>query len=227
MQRRLLLKSGGLALFAASAGALPSFLARSVQAAPQPGTFERQKVLVTMFQRFGMDGLMAATPYGDQRLAQLEAELDAALAGLGRAACAHRFGRPVRPASVARAAAAAVSRGQSRDRSCRGLAAQHALAHRGAAVVGVGHARQSQYTDGWLNRALGATATPRDLPLRAVSMTRDRPRISTGASRGRDADIQRARADARSLTGRAPSAVETLKALYRQCRQRGAARCRR
>src|SRR5690606_39726915 len=51
MQRRLLLKSGGFALFAASAGALPAFLGRGAQAVTRRG---RPKVLVTVFQRFGM-----------------------------------------------------------------------------------------------------------------------------------------------------------------------------
>ncbi|HWM93664.1 MAG TPA: DUF1501 domain-containing protein [Thermoanaerobaculia bacterium] len=53
--RRVFLKAGGVALFALGAG--PQFLTRAALAAQG-----RRKVLVTIFQRGAMDGLMAVTP---------------------------------------------------------------------------------------------------------------------------------------------------------------------
>ena len=54
--RRVFLKAGGIALFTLGAG--PRFLARTALASQQP----RRKVLVTVFQRGAMDGLMAVPP---------------------------------------------------------------------------------------------------------------------------------------------------------------------
>jgi uncharacterized protein (DUF1501 family) len=69
--RRLFLKGGGLAMLSlgfGSLGAGPLFLQRAALAAPGPGAFHRRKVLVTIFQRGAMDGLMAVTPLDDAAL---------------------------------------------------------------------------------------------------------------------------------------------------------------
>lgn len=58
LTRRLFLKAGGVALFALGAG--PQFLTRTALAAQG-----RRKVLVTIFQRGAMDGLMAVTPLSE------------------------------------------------------------------------------------------------------------------------------------------------------------------
>lgn len=57
LTRRVVLKSGGLALLSAAAG--PSFLDRLALAAPDLG---RGKILVSIFLRGAMDGLMAVPP---------------------------------------------------------------------------------------------------------------------------------------------------------------------
>ncbi len=62
LTRRVLLKSGGLALL--SIGAVPRFLDRLVHAAPAA---PRAKVLVSIFLRGAMDGLMAVPPLGQER----------------------------------------------------------------------------------------------------------------------------------------------------------------
>ncbi|HBL30607.1 MAG TPA: hypothetical protein DD490_27545, partial [Acidobacteria bacterium] len=59
--RRLFLKAGGLALFTLGAG--PRFLTRAALAS-EGGARPRRKVLVTVFQRGAMDGLMAVPPLG-------------------------------------------------------------------------------------------------------------------------------------------------------------------
>ncbi len=73
--RRAFLKSGGLALFTAGVtGPGPLFLARAVQAA-EVAPLHRRKVLVAIFQRGAMDGLMAVSPLGDSHLGKLRPRL--------------------------------------------------------------------------------------------------------------------------------------------------------
>ena len=72
--RRAFMKSGGLALFSVSIGGTPLFLNRVANAALNPG-LNRRKVLVTIFQRGAMDGLMAVTPFNDSMLPKLRPRL--------------------------------------------------------------------------------------------------------------------------------------------------------
>lgn len=65
--RRGFLKAGGLALVSIGVGGTPLFLTRAARAAT-PGAYGKRKVLVTIFQRGAMDGLMAVTPYTDPLL---------------------------------------------------------------------------------------------------------------------------------------------------------------
>lgn len=66
LTRRVFLKGGGLTLLAFGAG--PTFLHRAaLAAAPRPSR-GRRKVLVTIFQRGAMDGLMAVSPVSDAAL---------------------------------------------------------------------------------------------------------------------------------------------------------------
>ena len=60
--RRIFLKNSGLALV--GMGAVPSFVFRTVLAAP--GDERRKKVLITVFQRGGMDGLNTVVPFGEK-----------------------------------------------------------------------------------------------------------------------------------------------------------------
>jgi len=60
--RRIFLKNSGLALV--GMGAVPSFVFRTVLAAP--GDDRRKKVLITVFQRGGMDGLNTVVPFGEK-----------------------------------------------------------------------------------------------------------------------------------------------------------------
>ncbi len=74
--RRALLKAGGVTLFTAGiSGSGPSFLTRTALAASEPGSLQRRKVLVTIFQRGAMDGLMAVTPLDEPRLKKLRPRL--------------------------------------------------------------------------------------------------------------------------------------------------------
>ena len=69
--RRVFLKAGGVALFTLGSG--PQFLTRAALAAQAPKG--RRKVLVTIFQRGAMDGLMAVTPVDETVLRSLRPRL--------------------------------------------------------------------------------------------------------------------------------------------------------
>ncbi len=65
LTRRVLLESGGLAMLSLAAG--PRFLDRLLLAAPDTRHASRQKVLVSIFLRGAMDGLMAVPPLAEER----------------------------------------------------------------------------------------------------------------------------------------------------------------
>ncbi len=68
--RRAFLKAGGLAVLASSIGGLPPFLAKAA-AATRKLSSTRQKVLVAIFQRGAMDGLMAVPLFTDPMYTKL------------------------------------------------------------------------------------------------------------------------------------------------------------
>ena len=68
ISRRGFLKAGGLALFGIGLGGIPGFLADAVASTVTPSLFKKRKILVCIFQRGAMDGLMAVTPFTDQHL---------------------------------------------------------------------------------------------------------------------------------------------------------------
>jgi uncharacterized protein (DUF1501 family) len=178
--RRALLRSGGLALLAFGTGGVPSFLSAAARAATTPATFERQKTLVVIFQRGGMDGLMAVTPYADATLARLRPNLMLPAPASGKEHALleldGRFGlhpalAPLMP--MFRDGRLAVVHGAgSADNTRSHLDATHAW------ECGVPGDRG--LASGWLNRALTAATTPREVPVRAVTMTRARSRATYG-----------------------------------------------
>jgi uncharacterized protein (DUF1501 family) len=66
--RRGFLKSGALALFATGIGGVPTFIARAANNDKILSPYKRKKILVCIFQRGAMDGLMAVTPFTDTYL---------------------------------------------------------------------------------------------------------------------------------------------------------------
>jgi uncharacterized protein (DUF1501 family) len=67
--RRGFLKSGGLALFGISLmGGIPSFIAEAAASTKNIGPYKKKKIMVCIFQRGAMDGLMAVTPFTDTYL---------------------------------------------------------------------------------------------------------------------------------------------------------------
>ena len=68
VDRRAFMKSGAMALFAAGLGGVPSFIARAADSRKILAPYKKNKVLVCIFQRGAMDGLMAVSPYTDPQL---------------------------------------------------------------------------------------------------------------------------------------------------------------
>ncbi len=66
--RRGFIKAGGLALFGIGLGGIPSFVIDAVAGTRPLALFKKKKILVCIFQRGAMDGLMAVTPFTDDYL---------------------------------------------------------------------------------------------------------------------------------------------------------------
>jgi uncharacterized protein (DUF1501 family) len=76
VSRRGFLKSGGIALFGVGLmGGIPSFMAEAAASEKRGRLYKRKKVLVCIFQRGAMDGLMAVTPFEDTYLKEARPNL--------------------------------------------------------------------------------------------------------------------------------------------------------
>lgn len=176
--RRGFLKSGGLALFGIGVGGVPTFLARAAGSSKILQPYKRNKILVCIFQRGAMDGLMAVTPFEDPFL---------------------KAARPTLFMSAAKSAGGQLIDLDGRFGLHPSLSAFEPLFRdkRLAIVHGIGspnntrsHFDAQDYMEsgtpfnkgtgsGWLNRAvglLGHDATP----FRAVSLTSSMPRSFYG-----------------------------------------------
>lgn len=68
ISRKAFLKAGGLTLFGIGIGGIPAFMTQAANLVQEPALFKRRKILVSIFQRGAMDGLMAVSPFNDQFL---------------------------------------------------------------------------------------------------------------------------------------------------------------
>ena len=66
--RKAFLKQAGLALFSIGVGGVPTFLAKAASSDKLLRPYKKNKILVFIFQRGAMDGLMAVTPFTDRFL---------------------------------------------------------------------------------------------------------------------------------------------------------------
>jgi len=163
MNRRIFVKTSGLALF--GTGAVPGWLARAAE-----GQKRRKKVLVNIFQRGAMDGLQAVVPYGDARYKTLRPTLaiDDSL-NLDGFFGLHPALAPLKPIWDAKQLAIIEAVG-SPDPTRSHFDAQDYMES--------GTPGRKATRDGWLNRALPAGPGS---PLRAVSVGPDLPRMLRGA----------------------------------------------
>ncbi|MEJ7739882.1 MAG: DUF1501 domain-containing protein [Chitinophagaceae bacterium] len=176
--RKGFIKSGGLALFGIGLGGVPQFLARAANGVKPAGLFRKNKILVCIFQRGAMDGLMAVTPFTDEYLRKARPNLFMSAAKAGAPSLIDLDGRFGLHPSM---------------RSFETLFREKRL----AIVHGIGSPNNSRShfdaqdymesgtpfnkgtSSGWLNRAvglLGHEATP----FRAVSLTSSLPRSFYG-----------------------------------------------
>ena len=66
--RRCFLKGAGLALFGVGVGGVPTFIVKAANSFKNIGLYKKSKILICVFQRGAMDGLMAVTPFTDNFL---------------------------------------------------------------------------------------------------------------------------------------------------------------
>ena len=66
--RRAFIKSGAIAAFGITIGGVPSFVAKAAAAFKHREVYKKNNILICIFQRGAMDGLMAVTPYKDEFL---------------------------------------------------------------------------------------------------------------------------------------------------------------
>ncbi len=207
LSRRTLLKSGAMALFGAAAGPLPIFMPSAIA----QGRAARPKVLVTIFQRFGMDGLLAVAPYADQRLAALRPTMMLSAPGSGKADARLDLGEgyglhptlaPLLP--FYRDGRLAVIQAAGSPHNTRSHTEAQLWWESGAP----GDRAQR---DGWLNRVMTATGNTQAALLPAVAVGDQRPRIFYG-----DRAVTTVKdLDALKLSGAAQRAqLEKLQALY-------------
>ncbi|HXD31563.1 MAG TPA: DUF1501 domain-containing protein [Pyrinomonadaceae bacterium] len=182
MNRRFFIKSGGIAL--ASIGtslAAPSFIERTVWGETRERiTGGRRKTLIAIFQRGAVDGLNMVVPYGERnyydlrptiaipkpQAGNIEAALDLdGFFGLHPAMTAFKPLWDSKRLAIVEAAG-------SPDNTRSHFDAQDYME---SATPGV-----KSTTDGWLNRYLQSKADPENSLFRAVSMTRQMPRVLQG-----------------------------------------------
>jgi uncharacterized protein (DUF1501 family) len=181
MNRRLFLKTGGIALFSLGMGAGPGFLTRAAMAAQGTGstTSRKRKILVTIFQRGAMDGLAAVPPIDDSTLRTLRprlalsgarAEGDQALLDLGTGFGLHPAFEPLMPLWKDKRLGIVHAVG-SPDPTRSHFDAQD--------FMETGTPGRKGTPSGWLNRAVGLTGHEGS-PFRAVAMTASLPRSLYG-----------------------------------------------
>jgi uncharacterized protein (DUF1501 family) len=178
MDRRFFLKTSGIGL--ASFGlmaAAPDFL-RQFASAQSKNAFEKKKVLVTIFQCGAVDGLNVIVPHGDAEYYDLRPSIAVPQPGRTDGAIdldghfgLHPSMRPLERFWRSKQFAVIHAAG-SPDNTRSHFDAQDYMESGTPGVKGT--------RDGWLNRALQATAGKEESPFRAVSMTQSLPRALYG-----------------------------------------------
>jgi uncharacterized protein (DUF1501 family) len=177
--RRVFLKAGGLALFGMGVGGVPAFIARAANSTKIIGPYKKNKILVCIFQRGAMDGLMAVTPFNDDYLKNARPTLfmSAAKTGTGTPLIDldGRFGlHPAMNAfeSLFRDKRLAIVHGIGSPNNTRShFDAQDYMESGTPFNKGTG--------SGWLNRAIGLLGHDAT-PFQAVSLTSSMPRSFYG-----------------------------------------------
>lgn len=182
VSRRGFIKAGGLALFGIGLGGIPAFLADAVAGTIQTPLFRKRKVLVCIFQRGAMDGLMAVTPFTDNYLKAARPSLFMSAAKAGGGAplidLDGRFG--LHPAMQAfepmfREKRMAIVHGIGSPNSTRSHFDAQDFMESGTPFI-------KGTSSGWLNRAVGLLGHEPATPFQAVSLTSSLPRSFYGSN---------------------------------------------
>ncbi|MGI4729876.1 MAG: DUF1501 domain-containing protein [Janthinobacterium lividum] len=181
VSRRGFLKSGGLALLGVGLmGGIPGFLAEAVAQNQLIAPYKKRKVLVCIFQRGAMDGLMAVTPFTDEYL-------KAARPNLFISAAKNSTGKPLIDLDGRFGLHPAMQGFEQVFRDKR-LAIVHGI---GSPNNTRSHFDAQDYMEsgtpfnkgtasGWLNRAVGLLGHDAATPFSAVSLTSAMPRSLYG-----------------------------------------------
>ncbi|MBC8053479.1 MAG: DUF1501 domain-containing protein [Sphingobacteriaceae bacterium] len=178
--RRGFVKAGGLALFGIGIGGIPAFLSEAVAGIKAPGLFQRKKILVCIFQRGAMDGLMAVTPFTDQYLKAARPTLFMSATKTGN-------NRPLIDLDGRFGLHPSMSAFEPMFREKR-MAIVHGI---GSPNSTRSHFDAQDYMEsgtpfnkgtasGWLNRAVGLLGHEAATPFQAVSLTSSLPRAFYG-----------------------------------------------
>lgn len=203
--RRAFLKAGAVALMSFGWGGTPLFLTRAANAETRTG---KRKVLVAVFQRGAMDGLMAVQPLADPSLAAARPQL--LLPRQQLVALDDRFGlhpslAPLAPLFSSKQLAVVHGVG-SPDSTRSHFDAQD--------YMETGTPGRKGTPSGWLNRAagmLGHEATP----FQAVAMTEALPR----SLYGNQPSLAISSLEEFHLNSKAGAADQSLEALYQDATQ--------
>ncbi len=177
--RRVFLKGGALALFTAGLGGVPGFIAQAAQSRKILTPYKRNKVLVCIFQRGAMDGLMAVTPFTDTHLQKVRPGLFMTAAKSANKPLIDLDGRfGLHPSmsgfeTLFREKRLAVVHGVGSPNTTR--------SHFDAQDYMESGTPFKKGTDsGWLNRAVGLLGHETPTPFKAVSITSSLPRSLYG-----------------------------------------------
>ena len=178
MNRRYFLKTSGIGLAAFGLTAAAPEVLRQFAFAQAKRAYGRKKVLVTIFQRGAVDGLNMVVPHGDAEYYSLRPRIAIAQPGKNEGAIDldGRFGLHPAMAPLEKLwkdkRLAIIHSAGSPDNTRSHFDAQDYMESGTPGYKGT--------LDGWLNRALQATAASGDSPFRAVAMTQSLPRSLYG-----------------------------------------------
>ncbi len=177
--RRIFLKSGALALITAGMGGVPTFVARAAQSRKLWSPYKKNKILICIFQRGAMDGLMAVTPFTDTYLQKARPNLFLSAAKTANKPLIDLDGRfGLHPSMNAfenlfKEKRLAIVHGVGSPNTTR--------SHFDAQDYMESGTPFSKGTDsGWLNRAVGLLGHESATPFQAVSLTTSLPRSFYG-----------------------------------------------
>ncbi len=179
--RRGFLKTGALALFAAGLGGVPNFLAQAASSRKLLLPYQKNKILVCIFQRGAMDGLSAVTPFTDPFLQKARPNLFMTAAKSSVKPLLDLDGRfGLHPAMKAfeplfREKRLAIVHGMGSPNPTR----SHFDAQD---YMEAGTPYHKGTPSGWLNRAVGLLGHDAATPFQAVSLTSSLPRSFYGDS---------------------------------------------